>query len=665
MAPNMRTEEHILYNGKPHYFLLLRSAGYYYDIPFKPVVADPLLPHWPYEILGSGKLHIRHRIMLGVNKDEGMFHIIQALRKYFLQHNHWPEMPRDFEYQAGTTDPMDLLAFYIMDENFLHPTLLQATVFEYQVSARVPSTLSHYGMAVDLFAELGNWLANVSSPYEETDRRGGDHTRRRRDIIISHIPSRALGKTDWRAKEVLQALNEVGGDYNIKCPVVEFADFYSRAPNSQVFMYSFEHRTQASPWPQWTGVMQGYEAEYIFGAPFNPDYQKRFYNFTDEERRLSEEMMRFWTNFASTGSPNLNPGEFHTRNRNLYWERYTSNAPTSGTTFKEEMVLKSSPKLVADTSRKHMVFRLPESYMERNLQRHRCMFWREQLPLMREQLLFSKQLKVLHQATHVPVAKIFELSRYMYICNALLMRLLKIRRQLTTGFALLGSHRVGAVPEFPSTNRRRFSFGCSTPSVPNCHATRSRHEGWDTARLPKPRQGKSGGRGRVRATDLPVNGPCSTDKTQTGGRSPPGTMGTFYPEPPKRSQKGSNNSGIGRSSTAHYDHHLFLIAVILFGQNRHPLNWLTSLQSQCHLVSSNESLSVPGHVIYGMLETVITVLQTIVRHIGTRWPKWLEREFADRKVRGSNPTSVSRLPLSRLGQPGSIPALVQPSAGMA
>ncbi|KAG5441236.1 Acetylcholinesterase [Clonorchis sinensis] len=382
---------------------LLRSAGYYYDIPFKPVVADPLLPHWPYEILGSGKLHIRHRIMLGVNKDEGMFHIIQALRKYFLQHNHWPEMPRDFEYQAGTTDPMDLLAFYIMDENFLHPTLLQATVFEYQ------------------------------------------------------IPSRALGKTDWRAKEVLQALNEVGGDYNIKCPVVEFADFYSRAPNSQVFMYSFEHRTQASPWPQWTGVMQGYEAEYIFGAPFNPDYQKQFYNFTDEERRLSEEMMRFWTNFASTGSPNLNPGEFHTRNRNLYWERYTSNTPTSGTTFKEEMMLKSSPKLVADTSRKHMVFRLPESYMERNLQRHRCMFWREQLPLMREQLLF--------------------------------------------------------------------------------------------------------------------NGPCSTDKTQTGGRSPPGTMGTFYPEPPKRSQKGSNNSGTCRS-IKHYDHYLFLIAVILFGQNRHPLNWL-------------------------------------------------------------------------------------------
>ncbi|KAG5450113.1 putative leucine--tRNA ligase, mitochondrial, partial [Clonorchis sinensis] len=48
-----------------------------------------------------------------------------------------------------------------------------------------------------------------------------------------------------------------------------------------------------------------------------------------------------------------------------------------------------------------------------------------------------------------------------------------------------------------------------------------------------------------------------------------------------------------------------------------------------------------------------------------RWLKWLEREFTDRRVRGSNPTSASRLPLSRFGQPGSIPALVLPSGDMA
>ncbi|GAA52009.1 hypothetical protein CLF_107217 [Clonorchis sinensis] len=51
--------------------------------------------------------------------------------------------------------------------------------------------------------------------------------------------------------------------------------------------------------------------------------------------------------------------------------------------------------------------------------------------------------------------------------------------------------------------------------------------------------------------------------------------------------------------------------------------------------------------------------------VGARWSNWLERRFTDRKVRGLNPTSASRLILSMPGQPGSIPALVQPSDGMA
>ncbi|KAG5447554.1 hypothetical protein CSKR_101327 [Clonorchis sinensis] len=42
--------------------------------------------------------------------------------------------------------------------------------------------------------------------------------------------------------------------------------------------------------------------------------------------------------------------------------------------------------------------------------------------------------------------------------------------------------------------------------------------------------------------------------------------------------------------------------------------------------------------------------------------QWLRRELTDRKVRGTNPTSASRLPLSMLRQPG-IPALVLPSGG--
>ncbi|KAG5442342.1 hypothetical protein CSKR_109298 [Clonorchis sinensis] len=61
----------------------------------------------------------------------------------------------------------------------------------------------------------------------------------------------------------------------------------------------------------------------------------------------------------------------------------------------------------------------------------------------------------------------------------------------------------------------------------------------------------------------------------------------------------------------------------------------------------------------------VQVEHTVDGNSGARWLKWLEREFTDRKVRGSNPTSASRFPLPRLGQPGSISALVLFSGRMA
>ncbi|KER22144.1 hypothetical protein T265_09676 [Opisthorchis viverrini] len=44
----------------------------------------------------------------------------------------------------------------------------------------------------------------------------------------------------------------------------------------------------------------------------------------------------------------------------------------------------------------------------------------------------------------------------MYICNALVIRLLKIRRQSTTGFALFGAHQVArkaGIYRFPLQSR--------------------------------------------------------------------------------------------------------------------------------------------------------------------------------------------------------------------
>ncbi|KAG5442590.1 hypothetical protein CSKR_113679 [Clonorchis sinensis] len=130
---------------------------------------------------------------------------------------------------------------------------------------------------------------------------------------------------------------------------------------------------------------------------------------------------------------------------------------------------------------------------------------------------------------HVSVATIFEMSRYVYIRNALLIRLLKTFRQPSTGFALCRVHQVGAVPLFSSTYSRNNNF----------------------------------------------------DQTR-----------------------------------------------------KRPMNVLLTI-----------------------------VLWSNYPHEG-KMAQWLEREFTDRKVRGSNLTPASRLFLFRLGQPDSILALVLPSVGV-
>ncbi|KAL5105857.1 Cholinesterase [Taenia crassiceps] len=300
---------------------ILGTAGLFFNITFRPVVSEPFLPRWPYQIIESNREALHHRILLGVNKDEGTYEMIYGLRKYFLAEENTPKLPKVFSSDHMGMDPLDVLAFYIIDEDFLHPLLLQATAFEYQV------------------------------------------------------PSRAFFWKEWTPLQVQHALAEVAGDYNIKCPLLEFADAYSQAPNSQVFLYSFEHRSSGWTWPNWTGVMQAYEAEYIFGAPLNLKFQMDFYKFSDEERKLSASIMQYWANFAATGSPSLHPDEFHTRTKRFHWNNYEIHR----TTFKGD--------LEVDGSREYLVLELPNPRIARNLKRHRCLFWREQLPMLRQRLV--------------------------------------------------------------------------------------------------------------------------------------------------------------------------------------------------------------------------------------------------------------------------------------
>lgn len=96
-------------------------------------------------------------------------------------------------------------------------------------------------------------------------------------------------------KNYIDVLDQVLGDSMFSCGVTEFADQYIGS-GKDVYMYVFNHRTSANPWPEWAGVMHGYEIDHIFGAPLNKSI-----SYSEQERLLSLKMLKYWTNFAKSG----------------------------------------------------------------------------------------------------------------------------------------------------------------------------------------------------------------------------------------------------------------------------------------------------------------------------------------------------------------------------
>ncbi|KAG5455245.1 hypothetical protein CSKR_106449 [Clonorchis sinensis] len=195
-------------------------------------------------------------------------------------------------------------------------------------------------------------------------------------------------------------------------------------------------------------------------------------------------------------------------------------------------------------------------------------------------------------------------------------------------------HRKGTIAERPIWKRFliKKAFSCNTLPVPNCHATRKKHEGWDSARLPKARQGKPRGRGRVRTTDLPKKNRSAVAPFRCLAAMPPegSTRAEILPGCPSL-DRGSREAEVGLEPR--------------------------TFRSSTYRVKFWECLST-----FGVPDRSMVIPKAFYHDTMSHW---LEREFTDQKVRGSNLTSACRLLLSRLGQPGGIPALVLPSGGMA
>uniref|UniRef100_A0A3Q3X9W9 Carboxylic ester hydrolase n=1 Tax=Mola mola TaxID=94237 RepID=A0A3Q3X9W9_MOLML len=95
------------------------------------------------------------------------------------------------------------------------------------------------------------------------------------------------------------ALIRIVTDVLFICPVQEFAKSYAQI-GGKPFLYHFLHRSSVNPWPEWMGVMHGYEIEFVFGRPLIPSL-----GYTEEEVEMSKRFMKHWANFARTGNPGV------------------------------------------------------------------------------------------------------------------------------------------------------------------------------------------------------------------------------------------------------------------------------------------------------------------------------------------------------------------------
>ena len=91
-------------------------------------------------------------------------------------------------------------------------------------------------------------------------------------------------------------------DQNFACPT----EFYARAlevAGAEVYRYEMTHDPNWSVWlgiPKWTGASHAEDLPFVFAWGLNPEL-KDSVGQTDEEKVMSVEWVRYWTNFVMSG----------------------------------------------------------------------------------------------------------------------------------------------------------------------------------------------------------------------------------------------------------------------------------------------------------------------------------------------------------------------------
>uniref|UniRef100_A0A5S6R1W5 Carboxylic ester hydrolase n=1 Tax=Trichuris muris TaxID=70415 RepID=A0A5S6R1W5_TRIMR len=140
--------------------------------------------------------------------------------------------------------------------------------------------------------------------------------------------------TDYYRSEtndVRGMLSSMVGDYYFTCGILDLAESLAQH-NIPVYLFNFNYRSESNPWPQWMGVMHGYEIEFIFGGPLNRKGEQH-----EEDVRMSKMMMEYSNSFIRHGMPfAISPGAAH-------WPAYTQDNRAYTSFSSDGAVLKLKP----------------------------------------------------------------------------------------------------------------------------------------------------------------------------------------------------------------------------------------------------------------------------------------------------------------------------------
>ncbi|XP_072202209.1 fatty acyl-CoA hydrolase precursor, medium chain-like isoform X2 [Excalfactoria chinensis] len=114
--------------------------------------------------------------------------------------------------------------------------------------------------------------------------------------IVDLVFNEYVGKAQSRA-QVRDGLLDAVGDHVFVFPAIEVAR-YHRDAGHPVYFYEFQHRPSTTTAPEFVKADHGDEILFVFGKPFLAG------NATEEEKKLSRTVMKYWSNFARNGNPN-------------------------------------------------------------------------------------------------------------------------------------------------------------------------------------------------------------------------------------------------------------------------------------------------------------------------------------------------------------------------